>query len=434
MAQNTTPTNVNVSLLGCLRPILFVILLIAGIYYGLNYWHSISVPDYIRSSSSFNAWALNLTKIEGGYTKEGPVVWLFSYYRHGKNMGYTYQMHIIDPQKKALIKRHFFNQTSSITSTSDMSDFSLLKNQMFSANQALGIQWRNLKTGEIEGNEQSLIQKFPQLRAGIGQISRYSSNEQIYNITTKDGLKYQYFADLDKITTEEEKEKIRQDFYKQDIADFKFAKLSYAWSLSGDELRKELILVKQYHPIFEKIYPQNLSSLAENTKRQTEYAQQIEKNKKEQEERLERYKEYGVNNLDAMQKRFEEDLAKEQSEHEKRNAKEQKLVMHLKDRVFLKGEIIYQDSLYCLVLHASEVSKNARHFLTCVQADGKVLWEIKDNPPKILATTEEIYNNNMNAILNKDQLMLISNVFKDPGVVGLDLKTGKVLWEFMPLE
>jgi hypothetical protein len=433
MATKSAQTN-NQNLLGCLiKPVLLVILIIGGIYYGFSYWHSVSIPDYIRSGSSFNAWAMNLTKVKGAYTPEGPVLWLFSYYRQGKGWGYEYKLDIIDPQKKVLIKRIPFNQTTSITSSSDMSDFTLLNKQMFSANPQLGFQWRNLRNGSLEGDEKSFIQKFPQLGAGIGQIQSYSSDDMIYNLTTKDGLKYLYYAQLDKITNEDEKEKIRRGFYDQDISTFKFAKLSYVWGLSGDELRKQLVLVKQYHSIFEKIYPQSLSSFADKIKEMENYNKRLEKEKEEQAQRIERYKQYGEN-VEAMQKRWEEELIKDKLEKEKRDAKEQQLVMHLKDRIFLKGEIIYQDSTRCLILHSSEVSKNARHFLTCVQADGKILWEIKDNPPKILATTEDIYKSNLEAIFSKDQLMIISNVYNIPGAIGLDPKTGKTLWEFMPLE
>jgi len=431
MQNNSKQNSPQISLSGYLKPILLLILLVGGLIYGLRYWHSKSVPDYIYYGSSFNFFAMNLTKVDFAFTDKGPVLWIYSYHRgfDKRSRYYTYQIDIINPQKQTLIKRVFLNQDNQSTSTSEIFDFKLINNQFFAFNKTLRIQWRNPYNSEIMGDEKSLIQKFQQLQAGVGEMK--DNNNNWYEITTKDGLKFLYSPEYNRLVTNEEKEAIRRNYYDKDLnLNDKNIRLQYAWALDGD-LRKQLYLVKKHELITETMYPQSLSNFAEQIKRKAEERQRKEDYRKQEALHKKGYPDLLAERIAEFEKR----QAQQNQEREARYRKDQQLVMHLKDKIFLEGEIVYQDSILCVVLHQSEIGEKARCNLTCVESNGKVRWESKEsaikilNPEKVKLTAHSII-----ARRQDEQLALVSNLSQNIGVAMLNLTNGQIMWEYLPIE
>jgi hypothetical protein len=430
MQNNSSQKNVQLSLSGCLRPILLLILIIGAFIYGLRYWHSISEPSYIYYGSSFNPFSRNLYKLDFAFTDKGPIAWVYSYYSGGgKGSRYhQYQIDLIHPQTRQLIQRVPLDQTYSTSNSSDVFDYELINNQFFIFNKIMGVQWRNSATGALLGDEQTLLKKYPQLQAGIGEVAK--ERDKWFKITTKDGLKFSYSPDYERLLTEQDKKDMEEKFRgeKVDLSD-KNVRLQYAWGLEGD-LRKELYLVKQYKLITEELYPQSILSFSEELKREAEQQQRNEEYRQREDIYYKNYPEEYAIRMEDVDKR----IAKEKLEREKRNSKNQQLINHVRGKIFLKGEVVYQDSSLCVVMHRSEVSEKVGYSLSCVEASGKIRWELKNPSIKILLPQKyEFSKHQTNAHRQGEQFVFISNAPQNIGMVMLDLKNGQVLWEYMPV-
>jgi hypothetical protein len=430
MANPSSQKNIELSLSGCLKPILLVILLIGAVIYGLRYWHSVSEPSYIYYGGSLNPFSRNLVEVDFAFSDKGPVAWVYSYYRGGKGYRYyQYQIDLINPQTRQLIQRVPLEPINPTFSTSEVFDFKLINNQFFIFNKEMGLQWRNSTTGALVGDEQTLLKKYPQLQAGIGEVAKESNDW--YKITTKDGLKFYYSPVYERLLTDQDREDMQQKMNSEnaDLKD-KNIELKYAWGLEG-ELRKELYLVKQYKLITEQLYPQNIVSFSEQLKRQAE-KQQNEEGYRQREEAY--YKQGFPEEWKQKMEAFDKRIAEENLKQEKRDFKNQQLVNHIQGKIFLKGEIVYSDSSLCVVMHRSAIGEKVGYNLSCVEANGKIRWELKNPAIRILLPqTYELSSNQMIAHRKGEQLALVSNSSQNMGMVMLDLSNGKTLWEYNPI-
>jgi hypothetical protein len=106
----------------------------------------------------------------------------------------------------------------------------------------------------------------------------------------------------------------------------------------------------------------------------------------------------------------------------------------LPDKGFIEGMIIYEDDDACVIIHQDIADKDSDRRLTCIDASGKMRWEI---------TQEELFeearvdkdNAFSSAFFMKDKFgaMVQSGVFvfklEGTGIMGFDYSTGKKLWE-----
>ncbi|MCU0447825.1 MAG: hypothetical protein MUE85_23245 [Microscillaceae bacterium] len=435
MLKNYDQKTGQITAWGCLSRMLPLLLLAGGLVYGMIYilrlWHAGSEPSYIYYGSSFNAFARNLYKLDFVFTEQGEIAWVYSYYYGGgKGSRYhQYQIDLINPQTRQLMQRVPLDQTTSTSATSDVFEFTLVNQQFFILNQLMGVQWRNATNGALVGDEQTLIQKFPILKAGIGQVD--NDNNGWYPMTTKDGLKFQYSPQYNRLLTEEDRQIMYQKFRETplDPRD-KNVVLQYAWGLDGD-LRRELYLVKEYKLISETINPRNLKDFSEQIRR----AAESQKNEEDYRKREQEY--YQKGHPDLWEKRLENlknEFAERKAKQEQYQQKEQQLLNHIQGKIFLKGEVIYGDSSLCVVMHRSEISDKVGYSLTCVEKTGKIRWELTNPPIKILKP--QAYDMSKYQLITRrkgEKLALVSNAPQNIGLVMFDLSSGKVLYEYSPV-
>jgi hypothetical protein len=410
---------------GCLIPLAILLSVFVGLYYVLSYWGNSGIPTYIkRGTHSWNIWAKDLNKMDFAFTDKGEVVWIHSYYRSsGKNYStYYYQLDLIELNPKKLIKKYYFTQDYSGVSSSEMSDF-LWTGKYFSiANKLFPLQFRSPATGEIVIDEKAFIAKFPALKAGIGEIFK---NDLGYSINTKDGQKFYYFAERDWLLPEKEYEenKYIHSYHEKPELHRKDREIEYAWGIS-DKMRGELYLVKQYVSVYTRLYPQDLKTLLIKQK-------DLDLRNKERAEEEKRVTEL-LSRLENPAKREElqKTLKERHEQHAWRGVREQNLVKHIENQVFLNGEIVYGDSTLCVVKHQSEVGRTGKTLISLANSHSKV----KQYDLRLFKNTQEVSVYNLKAYRKDNKLAIVSNHHERMGVALIDLQKEEIIWEYIPTE
>jgi len=103
------------------------------------------------------------------------------------------------------------------------------------------------------------------------------------------------------------------------------------------------------------------------------------------------------------------------------------------EKGFIEGLLLYQDEDACVIIHQAVADKDSDRMLTCVESDGKVRWEIKQEDlfRKARVDKDDPFSS---AFFMKDKFgcMMQSGLFifklEGSGVIGFDYKTGKKLW------
>jgi len=106
----------------------------------------------------------------------------------------------------------------------------------------------------------------------------------------------------------------------------------------------------------------------------------------------------------------------------------------LTEQVFLEGYLIYGDSNYAVILHQNQLGQNAERMLTCADSKGNLLWEIKQNELfDDIGYDEKDPFSKMTFLEHKLNMNLFNDLFlftmQNEGIIGIDSKTGKILWK-----
>lgn len=104
------------------------------------------------------------------------------------------------------------------------------------------------------------------------------------------------------------------------------------------------------------------------------------------------------------------------------------------NKVYLEGLILYDDNENVIILHQSQIGKNADRMLTCIDNSGKEKWTIPpENLFKDMAVKEEDAFSVIFFMKDKFKVERAGNVivfkFNPSGVIGFDINSGKKLWE-----
>ncbi|NOZ85149.1 MAG: hypothetical protein GXP49_02575 [Deltaproteobacteria bacterium] len=232
------------------------------------------------------------------------------------------------------------------------------------------------KTGQVIMTQNDLAKKFPELASGILRIVADVKRPPYLKIYTKDGRTLIYGLEQKKLYSD------KKDFLKSLDSQLGEIKLFVLADPSGGA-RKRLFLVtgpafKLYHASFMESYFAKLSL------------------------------------LESFYDARAEELAR--------------------DKVFLEGWIAYQDQTIALIVHQDQVGSNSPRRITCVDAEGKVLWTL---PQKDLFQGLELSANDAYSVKTfvqdrlrvkrHDSTLLI--VFKPKGFMGVDIRTGRILWK-----
>lgn len=99
---------------------------------------------------------------------------------------------------------------------------------------------------------------------------------------------------------------------------------------------------------------------------------------------------------------------------------------------YLNAQFVFGNEYFCIIFHDNKVGKNSQRILTAIDRNGQVMWEnmqpqsevltYKGKYSKLVRVPQSAYHNNVvAAYIQADK----------KGVIGIDTKTGKILWEEM---
>ncbi len=250
------------------------------------------------------------------------------------------------------------------------------------------------KTMDPTMNLESFSKKFPELQSGIAEIAYYEDPLHL-DLLTKDGQKLSYYFDVDRLF---ENLSDYKTFLKAGASEYS----SYLMleGKNSSDLRKKLYSITQQSssPWF-----QNYPALANS-----------------------------LNDLEHLKNTF--DVSE--------------VTSLLSGKIFLEGEIVYQNrapalggsttSHELLIAHKSEVGDNADYLLTYIVNDQEQ-WTVSKSQVPILAQLNPLVNPDPflaladTPLVQKDGEVLVVTLERI-GILGLDVATGKQLWFFDPKE
>jgi outer membrane protein assembly factor BamB len=105
--------------------------------------------------------------------------------------------------------------------------------------------------------------------------------------------------------------------------------------------------------------------------------------------------------------------------------RDEKLVM-IAPEILLDAIILASNSQYCVVQHSQTIEKDAEKILSCINRDGKILWQII--APKF--KTFEQMDGQSSGVIDGNTIAIVNDSWENKAVCGLDIQTGKLLWEF----
>jgi hypothetical protein len=101
----------------------------------------------------------------------------------------------------------------------------------------------------------------------------------------------------------------------------------------------------------------------------------------------------------------------------------------LPDKTFFNGSVEYSDNDKAIVMYQNSIAKKSALHISCISADGKTVWDISGNEVKSFIDIFSDNNHGVDFIYSPTAVILYEE-YGDHNAIGLDWKTGKVLWSF----
>jgi hypothetical protein len=334
---------------------------------------SIQPEKAIPSNSNINSFYAPIGK-------KGAVVWLVTYTQKSTSKGfsrdYTLQINDFESGKNL--------QTLTLAKDIDFmervgSNFKQYGDKMYSFDEKTAqIEARDIYTGKVVENNETLSQSFPELSKGIGSVKQTAG---WFEIITKDGQKYWYAPTINFLASDAQKDAATRNRSDQTKV--------YDVFFTDDTANRKVYIVSR------QVSPFNLNY--------DNYSHSQESKEANILARLERTQRFG-----------------------------NQLVGKITDRTFTNAKLLYSAQDYILIWHESEVSPNAKPLLTCISPQGKILW-FSENPNSLLIKElRNLHPNSLNPTRFENQLCMAWTYVKVgnktfPFALNIDLKTGKII-------
>lgn len=381
--------------IGCIL-ILIALVFFAGMSIIVYFW---IYPEFISKSSSDNTEENSTKNRKGGKEKRvsknsslsgtlmnaiivsdengNNKLWVMTY--KYKDSRYIVNTYIYDPYEKIILK-NFENEYKNYPAQTKLL---YLNNEVWKINiESSGVEAGIFVYDPLSGAEklttEAFLSKYPELQGGIGRMYIFDKPPRL-DFETKDGKKPVFDIENSKIYNNYSE--FRKSFSKDNNT---ISIFGLGYEKSGEELRKKLFLVTGPKS---NLWERNIS-------------------------------ESYFSNPSTL-KFFTKSEAKPL----------------LGDKVFLEGEMLYQDDECCFVFSQNRVGSNAERLLTGVEKDGNILWtaSTEDNLFKKLKATDKDASSGMFFIQHSVHILRSGDIvlftYDRFGFIGFDYKTGKKVFE-----
>jgi flagellar basal body-associated protein FliL len=284
---------------------------------------------------------------------KGAVVWLISYnQKTAESKGFLrdYFLQIID-----LVSGNTLKTITLAEEVDFMTQvrFKLYGDKFYTFNDKTAqLEGRDVYTGEVVENNETLSKTYPELSKGIGKLQNSSG---WFEIITKDGQKFWYAPSIKLLASDAQKSASvnkRDDWV--EVLDVFF---------TDDDANSKVYIVKRLMSSFYTNYDGYYTS----------------------------------------QKLKEEDIL---SRLERTQRFGNQLVGKITDRTFINAKLVYSSKDYILILHENEISPQAQKLLTCITPEGKILWHSQNIESKLIQNSENFNSGAFNVNRFGEQLCL----------------------------
>lgn len=338
-----------------------------------------SVRGQIKAAKATAASALansSINKFAVFAGSKGPVIWLLEEQEISMRDSVHYYLHILNPQTKAELKVVEFIQPMTWDDNFDASKFIgtfySFGDTCWITSEHDVLSARDIYSGKIISTVNQLGNSFPQFSKGITKAD-WGYSAKYFNITSNDGFDFVFVPDAKKVFTKEEWDKTRD----QTTVTRNFFVLT--------DGKRPLLFKSQ-----EKTSPFSTSS-----------------------------------------KTFSSDLEKYDPNKRAWGLSDDVIAITpiLPDKVFFNGFVEYCDNTKAIIMYQNSISKKSEVHIMCVNADGKQLWDISG---KEVQAFKDVFSNNNRGVefTYSPTGAIFYEEYSDHHALGVDWKTGNVLWSY----
>ncbi len=354
--------------------IVLAVFLFLGILFSVIF---LSVRSSISDSLANSYWGTpSVTKFHVFSGSKGPVLWYILNQSSDHLDSAKYTLRIVNPKNNTTLSE--FNIVPVMTwkdgfnSGNFIGDFFAYGDTCWNATAENGLVARDIYTGKIIIDGKKLGVLYPKLAVGVTKAS-YTSYEDKFEITTTDGFEFYFSPRAKQIFTKEEWEKAKDNHT-----------VTKTFFVLSDEKRPRL---------FTSIEKTSLLDIS--SKAYSNYLAQYEKGKRPE-----------YLNKDVLT-----------------------LTQIIADKTFFNGWVEYADNEKAIVCYSESIAKKSPLHLLCVDAAGKMLWD--NSGKEINDAFQEIFANNNRGIefVNGKDAFILYYQYGNQITLGLDWKTGKILWK-----
>ncbi len=324
------------------------------------------VDNVIKNSTVSNFKVMSGSK--------GPVIWMLQEQSASMQDSTHFILSIIDPQSKKHLEDLEYlpamTWEGAFNSGKYLGEFYAFGDTCWIVSEHFGLTARDIYTGKILIDSKKLSKMHPELEQGITKAEWGYSN-RYFSLTTNDGFEFIFLPDQKKI------------FKKEDF---------------DNQKRDESKMVKRNFFMLSESKRPGLFVSVENT---SPFATSSQTYSGDLENANPHYKNRALLSLTHI----------------------------LPDLIFFNGYILHSDNDKTLIAYQNTVAKNSALHFSCIDSNGKVLWNISG---KEIEPFEKDFSDNNRAIdfVGSKNVAVLFTDYADHDAIGIDWTSGKILWQF----
>lgn len=313
--------------------------------------------------------------------EDGAVFWSFEYeQRHETNrLVRDFFVRIINPKNGKEVKKIYFEKAAKITNYY-WRNVELINGLFYNYNsQNKTFEARDIQSGEVKLNPEILAQKHPELKIGIGEVNK---SQDIYKLTLKNADVY-WFSPYDNTVVDD------KVYQQQKREQYKQRETIYQWHHAEEGQKKRFYLFRK------------------EERKRVRSQWQRRHGRKINPERGFNYRLLG------------------------------QLISSAESPWFINAEILYGDENICVIWHQDEIGANASNIISAIDKNGKLIWQNQDNSKYLLKYLQKSEVDRAESIRSNEELVVHFPYLRIEDknyriAVGINLKNGKILWEYSP--
>jgi hypothetical protein len=353
-----------------------ILLFVAGIlsFVFFTVHKAVSGINDITTDAIANASITKFTVFNGS---NGPAVWTLQEVSQSMHDNTHYVLTITDPASKKQLKQldliPAMTWEDAFNSSKYIGEFYTYGDTCWIISEQYGLTARDIYSGKMLVGPNQLSKMYTQFQTGISKVE-WDYSHDCFSVITNDGFDYLFFPD--------QKKAVKKEDYENHKSEEAKGKVEKTFFILTEEKRPQLFISK------EKSMPNDNSS--------------------------------GV---------YSNDLENFGKGSRPENPDVISLVKPLPDLIFFNGFMEYTGKDKMIIAYQNTVAKKSALHISCISADGKVLWNISGDDVKPFLNEFSDNNRAIQFVYSPKEAVMYTE-YGDHDAIGVDWNTGKVLWTY----